>query len=95
MSEIKIIGSALPDMPWQDKPSDCMAPVWRYSDNPIINRNPLLDVARIFNSAMEFRISILAGARTRYTGGLTTKRSLLPMKTASLSCHSMHTIRGL
>ena len=52
MSEIKIIGSALPDMPWQDKPSDCMAPVWRYSDNPIINRNPLLDVARIFNSAV-------------------------------------------
>ena len=52
MSEIKIIGSALPDMPWQDKPSDCMAPVWRYSENPIINRNPLPDVARIFNSAV-------------------------------------------
>ena len=52
MPEIKIIGSALPDMPWQDKPSDCMAPVWRYSENPIINRNPLPDVARIFNSAV-------------------------------------------
>ena len=52
MPDIKIIGSALPDMPWQDKPNGCTAPVWRYSGNPIINRNPLPNVARIFNSAV-------------------------------------------
>lgn len=52
MSEIKLIGNSLPDMPWQDKPAGCNTPVWRYSENPIIKRNPLPNVARIFNSAV-------------------------------------------
>lgn len=52
MTDIRIIGSPLPNIPWQDKPSDCTAPVWRFSCNPIINRNPLPNVARIFNSAV-------------------------------------------
>ena len=52
MSGIKLIGSPLPNMPWQDKPADCTAPVWRFSENPIIRRNPLPNVARIFNSAV-------------------------------------------
>ncbi len=52
MADIRIIGSALPNIPWQEKPTGCTAPVWRYTENPIINRNPLPDVARIFNSAV-------------------------------------------
>ena len=52
MNNIKIIGNSLPKMPWQDKPSDCTAPVWRFSENPVIGRNPLPNVARIFNSAV-------------------------------------------
>ena len=52
MADIKIIGSSLAAIPWQDKPANCPAPVWRYSENPIIGRNPLPDVARIFNSAV-------------------------------------------
>ncbi len=52
MSDIRIIGEALSNIPWQEKPADCTAPVWRYSRNPIISRNPLPDVARIFNSAV-------------------------------------------
>ncbi len=52
MSQIKLIGSPLPSMPWQEKPAGCTAPVWRYSGNPIIGRNPLPNVARIFNSAV-------------------------------------------
>ena len=52
MADIKLIGSDLPTIPWQEKPADCTAPVWRYSENPIIGRNPLPDVARIFNSAV-------------------------------------------
>lgn len=42
----------LPGIPWQDKPEGLSAPVWRYTGNPIINRNPLPNVARIFNSAV-------------------------------------------
>lgn len=52
MSKIKLLTSPLPSIPWQDKPEGCTAPVWRYSENPIIGRNPLPDVARIFNSAV-------------------------------------------
>lgn len=52
MSEIKIISQPLSNMPWQDKPDGYELPVWRHSENPIIQRNPLPDVARIFNSAV-------------------------------------------
>ena len=50
----QILGSpAVPDMPWQEKPADCGdIPVWRYSENPIISRNPIPGVARVFNSAV-------------------------------------------
>ncbi len=53
MSDFKIFCDELSDMPWQEKPKDLTdAPVWRYSENPIIDRNPIEDVARIFNSAV-------------------------------------------
>ena len=48
----KLICPALPDIPWQDRPRDCAAPLWRYAENPVIGRNPLPGVARIFNSAV-------------------------------------------
>lgn len=54
MSKVKIIGQALPEMPWQErtKETNSDSPVWRYSENPIIGRNPVKGVARIFNSAV-------------------------------------------
>lgn len=52
MSEIKMFTDNLHNIPWQEKPADCMGPVWRYTENPIINRNPIPGVARIFNSAV-------------------------------------------
>jgi beta-1,4-mannooligosaccharide/beta-1,4-mannosyl-N-acetylglucosamine phosphorylase len=48
----KIIAKAINTMPWEDKPKDHIAPVWRYSNNPIIKRNPVPGIARIFNSAV-------------------------------------------
>lgn len=42
----------VPNMPWQDKPLDCLTPVWRYDKNPIIPRNPASGISRIFNSAI-------------------------------------------
>ena len=48
----KLICPSLPGIPWQDCPPDCAAPLWRYSENPVIGRNPLPGVARIFNSAV-------------------------------------------
>lgn len=54
MSKYKIFSSEVANMPWQDKPADHKghAPIWRYSGNPIIGRNPVKGVARIFNSAV-------------------------------------------
>lgn len=45
--------SPVPNMPWQDAPAQKTdIPVWRYENNPIIDRNPVKGVARIFNSAV-------------------------------------------
>ena len=49
----KIInGVSLPNIPWQDRPEGCDNVVWRYSQNPIIKRNPAKGCARVFNSAV-------------------------------------------
>lgn len=53
MSKIKMMGPAVENIPWQEKPDNHTgAPVWRYSNNPIIGRNPIEGVSRIFNSAV-------------------------------------------
>ncbi len=49
---MKILGPAVPNMPWQDRPAGCTAPVWRYSQNPIIPADALPDSNSIFNSAV-------------------------------------------
>ena len=52
MSNVKIIGGSVPNMPWQDRPADAKTwmPLWRYSENPVIGRNPVEGVARIWDS---------------------------------------------
>lgn len=53
MSKFTMIAPPLANIPWQDKPKDHVnGPLWRYSENPIVGRNPLPGVARIFNSAV-------------------------------------------
>ena len=54
MSRVKIIGGTLANIPWQERNKDDknIIPMWRYSENPIIKRNPVEGVARIFNSAV-------------------------------------------
>jgi beta-1,4-mannooligosaccharide/beta-1,4-mannosyl-N-acetylglucosamine phosphorylase len=52
MSKVSIIGEALKNMPWQDKPSGYEGLVWRHDNNPIIDWNPTKKCARVFNSAV-------------------------------------------
>lgn len=48
-----MITTSIPNIPWQEKPEGIKnAPIWRYNENPIIDRNPTDNVARIFNSAV-------------------------------------------
>jgi beta-1,4-mannooligosaccharide/beta-1,4-mannosyl-N-acetylglucosamine phosphorylase len=48
----KIYGNELPNIPFEERPNGCDSPIWRYSNNPIINRNPFENASRVFNSAV-------------------------------------------
>jgi beta-1,4-mannooligosaccharide/beta-1,4-mannosyl-N-acetylglucosamine phosphorylase len=47
-----IIGNALSNMPWEDKPKDCKKIIWRSEKNPVIPRDLLPTSNSIFNSAI-------------------------------------------
>lgn len=47
-----LLGDALPSIPWQEKPADCQGVVWRYSNNPVIRRDPFPTANSVFNSAV-------------------------------------------
>ncbi len=51
-SKTKIVGAALPNIPWQDRPAASNDTLWRYSANPIIPRNAIPTSNSIFNSAV-------------------------------------------
>jgi beta-1,4-mannooligosaccharide/beta-1,4-mannosyl-N-acetylglucosamine phosphorylase len=48
----KIVGSNLPNIPWEERPAGSSEIVWRYSGNPIIDWNPIPKAARVYNSAV-------------------------------------------
>ncbi|MFW5998830.1 MAG: glycoside hydrolase family 130 protein [Halanaerobiaceae bacterium] len=53
MSEIKIIGKSLKNMPWEEEPEEHIEKVvWRSSQNPVIPRNLTPTANSIFNSAV-------------------------------------------
>ena len=72
MPKYKMIAPALPNVPWQEKPAGHInSPLWRYDKNPIIGRNPLPGVARIFNSAvMPFEGRFVGVFRGEQTNGV-------------------------
>ncbi|MFO7869067.1 MAG: glycoside hydrolase family 130 protein [Bacteroidales bacterium] len=39
-------------IPWEDKPTNSHEVMWRFSQNPIINWNPIPKAARVYNSAI-------------------------------------------
>jgi len=39
-------------IPWEEKPADCTAPVWRWSQNPVIDREPIPSAMSVYNSAV-------------------------------------------
>ena len=52
MSKTTIIGEALPNIPWEDRPEGCNDVMWRYSGNPVIPRDLIPCSNSIFNSAV-------------------------------------------
>ncbi len=47
-----IIGNAIPNLPWEDKPQGSDAVLWRSTKNPLIGWNPTPSTSRIYNSAV-------------------------------------------
>ena len=71
MEKIKIIGTSLNNIPWQDKPENAELPVWRFDKNPIIKRNPIKGVTRIFNSAvLPYKNGFIGVFRGEQTDGI-------------------------
>ncbi len=72
MSDLKMISPVVKNVPWQDKPEGLKgAPIWRYTENPIIGRNPIEGVARIFNSAvMPYEGKFIGVFRGEQTNGI-------------------------
>lgn len=68
----KMIAPAVPNIPWQDRPEGIKgAPIWRYSENPVVDRNPIDGVARIFNSAvMPYEGKFIGVFRGEQTNGV-------------------------
>lgn len=53
MNQVKAAGESIPNLPWQERPAGGTdAPLWRFSGNPVVGRNPIPGVARVFNSAV-------------------------------------------
>lgn len=52
MKDLTIYGKPLPDMPWEDRPAESKAVMWRSERNPIIPRDLLPTSNSIFNSAV-------------------------------------------
>jgi len=47
-----VVGEALGNMPWEERPAGCSDAVWRYSKNPIIPGDLIPSSNSIFNSAV-------------------------------------------
>jgi beta-1,4-mannooligosaccharide/beta-1,4-mannosyl-N-acetylglucosamine phosphorylase len=53
MATLKVFGQQeLANLPWEDRPEGTFGPLWRYSRNPVIQRDLLPTSNSIFNSAV-------------------------------------------
>ncbi len=51
-NKLIVVGDALPNIPWEDRPPGNTEIAWRYSRNPVIPRNLIPRANSIFNSAV-------------------------------------------
>lgn len=52
MTTETILGKPLPNMPWQDRRQGSSEIMWRFAKNAVVDKKPLKDADRIFNSAV-------------------------------------------
>lgn len=49
---LKVVAENVPGLPWEERPAGSDAIIWRYSQNPVIPRNPFPKANSTFNSAV-------------------------------------------
>ena len=70
MREIELLGDSIPNIPWESRNVEENGPIWRYTKNPVIDRNPVRNVGRIFNSAvLPYESGFIGVFRAEYTHG--------------------------
>jgi beta-1,4-mannooligosaccharide/beta-1,4-mannosyl-N-acetylglucosamine phosphorylase len=52
MTSLQIRADALSNIPWQERPSECSDPLWRYSKNPIVKARAIAASTYVHNSAV-------------------------------------------
>lgn len=52
MVAVTIVGDALPNIPWQERPTATSDVMWRYSDNPVVGARAIRASTYIHNSAV-------------------------------------------
>ncbi len=52
MSDVQLIGPALPNIPWEERLAGCSDVLWRSARNPILTRAAVRGANSIFNSAV-------------------------------------------
>lgn len=81
---VKLIGEKFCRIPWEDRKEKGSLPLWRYSQNPIIGREPVEGVSRIFNSGVCYRDN-------RFTGIFRAERhDGIPMLNLGFSEDGLH-----
>ncbi|MCL2461620.1 MAG: glycoside hydrolase family 130 protein [Defluviitaleaceae bacterium] len=51
-NKVTVVGSDLPNIPWEERPAGNAEPVWRSAANPVIPRDAIPSANSIFNSAV-------------------------------------------
>lgn len=51
-SVLEVVGSEVPNMPWEEKPKDYEDLLWRFSGNPIVDRRAIPGAHSVFNSGV-------------------------------------------
>ncbi len=70
-SKVRIVGEAVGNLPWEDRPADCGDVVWRYSGNPIIPRRPFAGAQGVYNSAaIPFEGAFIGVMRVEHTDSM-------------------------
>ncbi len=79
-----INGTAIPNLPWEEKPASCTDIVWRSEKNPIITRDLIKNSNSIFNSAV---VPFEGGFRGVFRSDDTTRRQTLHAGKSSDGIH--------